>query len=281
MNLSGENVANYDGIFYFMKMLSKHLGEMDYFMEDSVASSVHPHLREFSEKLENAVYHYKYENIEDYYFNMGIKKSSEYATWLERYTNYMWDIGLGSSEGYFTNEGSHAVYVAGLPCEDDYLFELEETSDYWWFLVSVIQKFSSPCEQGWVPNMWEIEERVEETYKNFTGDFSFDWFLPLKNYITAVKLAYDYKNKTMKSVSLENFSNLDFSLIKPADLSNIPEYDIEDSFIHHNGKYYEIMDVFLAITASGGMAQALERQDLEPKVTTVHNILKRKNKEKK
>jgi hypothetical protein len=125
--------------------------------------------------------------------------------------------------------------------------------------------------------MHEVADRVESYYSKFPSGFSFNWFLPLRDYFNAKKLEAEFSNKSLKSISSQ-YENVDFSTIKEVDVSAVPEYELEDGFVNYGNRYYNRFDVLLAITAAGGLAQSLERQDLEGKVTTVGRL--RKNKKK-
>lgn len=82
----------------------------------------------------------------------------------------------------------------------------------------------------------------------------------LKAKAIAYILQQDYQGVTIKSVP-EN--------VEPIDISNIPDYLLEDNpqIIMKDSKVYLKIDVEKAITAAGGLAQTMERQDLEGKTT--------------
>lgn len=284
MPYNGEGAVNYEGLYYFMNFVSKHINGLYYYENEEDFQSTYKHLEEFSEKLEEAVYAFNYDledNYDAYYFDMNVEKSDEYVKNFDNFSDFMWDIGLGNSEAYFDrDEGFHAIYEGPNPWEDDLYYELKETGDYWWFLVCMIQKISSPCGEWFTPNMSDVIEILEENYKNSDNGFSFEWFLPLKSFLVSQKIMNEYKNYTIKSIESMS-SSVDFSSLAEVDLTNIPEYEIEDSYIENEGKYYDPLDVYRAITAAGGMAQALERQDLEDKITTVNSLTKKKKKNKK
>jgi hypothetical protein len=274
---SGESYVNYEGLYYFMRMLSLKMRNFYYYEDIDDAWSDFNYLNEFSSMLTKALYQYDYDGLKNYYFNMGIKPSEDYIKHFDEFNDFMWELGYGVSEAHFdADDGLGTIYRKGLPCENDYYNELKKTGDYWWFLICVMQKFSSPCDEDYTPGMEEISEDIMEHYQSFTNGFSFDWFFPLKHYLHAKKLENEFSRKSLKSFS-SYYSNVDFSNIKEADISEVPEYEVEEIFINHGNKYYNKMDVFLAITAAGGVAQALERQDLEDKITTVGR-LRKKNK---
>jgi hypothetical protein len=274
--LSGESYVNYEGLYYFMRMLSLKMKNFYYYEDIDDVWSTFKYLDDFSSNLENSVYKYGYEGVENYYFNMGIKPSENYVKYFDEFKDFMWELGYGVSEAYFDeDDGLGTIYRHGLPCENDYYNKLKETGDYWWFLVCMIQKFSSGCEKDYTPSMEEVSGDILKHYENFTSGFSFDWFLPLKHYLHAKKLENEFSNRSLKSFN-SYYSNVDFSGINEADISEVPEYEVEERFVNHGNKYYNRIDVFLAITASGGMAQSLERQDLEDKITTISRLRKKK-----
>lgn len=67
--------------------------------------------------------------------------------------------------------------------------------------------------------------------------------------------------------------------LEPLDTSYIPEYLLMDNphIIYKNGKPYLKLDIMQAITAAGGLAQTLERQDLEGKMTNVGRLSDKKS----
>lgn len=69
-------------------------------------------------------------------------------------------------------------------------------------------------------------------------------------------LQQDYQGVTIKSIP---------DTVEPIDVSNIPEYLLEGNsqIIMKGTKVYLKVDIEKAITAAGGVAQTLERQDLE------------------
>ncbi len=82
----------------------------------------------------------------------------------------------------------------------------------------------------------------------------------LKAKAIAYILQQDYHGVTIKSVPKG---------VEPIDISNIPDYLLEDNpqIIMKDSKVYLKIDVEKAITAAGGLAQTMERQDLEGKTT--------------
>jgi hypothetical protein len=84
----------------------------------------------------------------------------------------------------------------------------------------------------------------------------------IKSYITAKKMEREFSQAdVLKAVSYTH-------LAEPVDVSAMPPYLLNSSgVVTHGGKYYLTDDIIKALTASGGVAQALERQDLEGGIT--------------
>lgn len=95
----------------------------------------------------------------------------------------------------------------------------------------------------------------------------------LKPKAVAYILQTEYQGATIKSVPDVN--------VEPIDVSLYPEYLTMDNphILYKDGKAYLKIDIMNAMTASGGFAQALEKQDLEGGVTSA--APKRKNNESK
>lgn len=278
MVLNGESVVNSSVIDTFFVYLRKNLNIL---FLDEKRNTVFNYLEDFFENLENAVYYYEYDNVDDYYMDLGLKKSSEYIARYDKFSDFMFKIGLGESSAYLENDkGQYSVYYGGLPCEGDFYDKLKETGDYWWFLVCFLQKLGSPASQWETREVDDIIDRIVELSKMDKSKFSLEWFLPLKSYITSKSIEDEYKNQSIDSI-YKSSSDFNFDEIPEADLTDVPEFEIEDSYIEKNGKYYDPLDVYRAITASGGLAQALERQDLEDKVTTANMLYKKKKLGKK
>ena len=95
-------------------------------------------------------------------------------------------------------------------------------------------------------------------------DLDHMWFLSAYEALRPKAVAYilqqDYRGVTIKSVP-DN--------VEPIDTTNIPEYLLEDNpqIIMKNNKVYLKVDIEKAISAAGGLAQTMERQDLEGKTT--------------
>lgn len=157
---------------------------------------------------------------------------------------------------------------------------LRETNDYFWFLVALFQVY---CSCNYVP--WEdLNDSLMEIDDSGFKGFSFDWFTPLKTWVFREKMRIEFE-KSSKKEFIENKSvlkNVDFSSLVSVDVNEVPEFELDD-YVEHDGLLYDPFDVYLAITAAGGLAQSLERQDLEGSVTNVGKMLKKelKNKKKK
>lgn len=81
---------------------------------------------------------------------------------------------------------------------------------------------------------------------------------PLKVYVTARKMEREFSNEDVHKA----ISNAE--LVEPINPEEYSPYLLESSGVIRKGSnYYLTEDVLKALTASGGVAQALERQDLE------------------
>jgi hypothetical protein len=218
-------------------------------------------------------------NIYKGHFEMNLPKSDEYLRWYEAFNETLLDLGMGLSEWYESLIGNRSHYVIS-PWEDYSLERLKETGDYFWFLVLFLQRFGSSSEY----ETSEVRDTIVNLYElGHEERFNIAWFKPLDVWMKAQMLRDEFNSRgTMKSFSNVDFSNVDFTTLEADDVSAIPEYDVDDNFISRDGKFYHRDKVLLAITAAGGFAQALERQDLEPKITNVATLLgKGKRKKKK
>lgn len=278
-------------IFEFLIMVSKHFEvPKNWYLQDSPYPETF-WMREFINKLSDAVvtdYSYNLEEVDDgeeektefnpyeHYYNMKLPKSSEYLLWFDNFNDGMNKMGLGISEWYESTTASNRAFFIKEPWETFSRERLEKTGDYFWFLVAFIQKFGSPSQYE-ASDVRKICEELDSLGHNI--EFSMKWFEPLRVWISTRRLHDEFSGKTMKSLNID-FSNVDFSLLEPDDITAIPEYDLEDEYLSDNGNFYHKDKVLLAITASGGLAQALERQDLEPKITNVSTLLGKHKKRK-
>jgi hypothetical protein len=227
---------------------------------------------EFLSKLDEAVFDFDNKTLDDLYYDTGLEKSDFYAQYYDEFDKIMFLMGFSETE-WVDGEcpAKHLYYET--PWEEGGLTydALHATNDFWWFLVVMIQRFgSSSTERSFdVMNRLLSHENVTSLIKK--------WMSPLSVLTTRLDLMREYESKNVKNFAKEDFSSVDLSNLKSIDITNIPEYDL-DEYVHWEGNYYKPMDVWLAITASGGFAQALEKQDLEPKVTNSNVLLDKKKK---
>lgn len=240
------------------------------------SESVHPEkewMKNFSFALARAVEKdYSFEdNMYEGYFDMKLPKSEDYLAWYDRFEETIEELGMGLSEFHGSvSSTSRSTYIS-TPWDSWSYERLKETNDYFWFLVVTLQRFGCSTEY----QISEVRETLSRLYElGHENLFNMEWFQPLNTWITTQHLKEEYGSKlTVKSLSNTSFSNVNFSLLEPDDVTAIPEYDLSDDYVVNNGNFYHKDKVLLAITAAGGMAQALERQDLEPKVTSVAQLL--------
>jgi hypothetical protein len=235
---------------------------------------------DFVDSLYKAVYfdgYYQPGSIYDSYFNMKLPKSEIYMVWYEVFNNTLTELGMDESEFVGDMDSTGDFLFREAPWETFSYSRLKETNDYFWFLVLFIQKFGSTTQY----TADDVKRVLINLYdKGYTKKFDFDWFKPFEVWMTSNYMMKDFYNRkfSLKSLGLDDFSKLDFSEIQPDAITDIPEYEINETYFNINDNYYHVDKVLLAISASGGLAQALERQDLEPKVTTVSSLLNKKKK---
>jgi hypothetical protein len=218
------------------------------------------------------------EDIYSGYYNMGLPKTKNYISYYDAFELFLSDVGLSDSEWDGDIEHSSRIPYVNAPWESWGYERLEKTDDYFWFLVLLMQRMGSLTEYEYIDLMGGLKALYERGY---TEKFDIKWFEPLQNWIIAKRMGDEIANS---KISIKSFS-LPISIMKgfePDDVSSIPEYDIDENYLIIDGSFYHRDKVMLAITASGGFAQALERQDLEPKITNVASLLgKRKRRGKK
>lgn len=214
------------------------------------------------------------------YFDMKLPNSSSFLPWFENFDRVMKNIdddltsGLERGEGYSFHfwENKPAPWRPGGVSYD----KLQETGDFFWFLVCVIQRFGSLVRY----NPEAVSKLLLKFIKQRPNDLNLDIFKPLESFAFRNKLIAQYGKITLKSLKEEvDLEKLDFSKLVPLDIQKTPEYELFSSY-HNNGNYYAEDDIIqLAITASGAMAQSLERQDLEPKILTKYQLKKKAKRE--
>jgi hypothetical protein len=214
---------------------------------------------------------------ERYYVDMGAPKSSLYYEYYKKIHKLIQFMGESRSEWYGKEYGLRVFYeTENTPWETYSIERLKRTEDFYWFLVLVIQRIGS-CTSKYGDH---ILANLEKIGKSIPGTFSLNWFSPFYRWFDRNKLMSEFSS-IQKSINTDDFIPENYSYINPVDSSEIAEYDVGDRYRVFDGKYYDVMDIALAITASGGLAQSLERQDLEPSVTGVGKILRAKKKKLK
>ena len=117
----------------------------------------------------------------------------------------------------------------------------------------------------------------ETEYEKLRKYINLSWFEPLRPYVQARKL----QNKVQAGERILAAKSISELIVEPLSASLIPEYLLvdNDAVLEHNGNLYAVEDVLLAITAAGGVAQALERQDLEGKNDKLGRLAKSSDEE--
>lgn len=98
-----------------------------------------------------------------------------------------------------------------------------------------------------------------------------DLILLWEPYIMAKKLEKEFTEKD-KEVASENTH-----LAKSVDEGLVPPYVDQNSIVIKGGKLFLTFDILKAITAAGGVAQALEREDLEGGLTSGAKLLDKRD----
>lgn len=217
------------------------------------------------------------ENVLEGYFDMGLPKRREYVSYYDAFEQTLKDLGLENSEWEGDLDVSQRVSFNYAPWGDGWGYErLDSTNDYYWFLVLFLQRMGSFSEY----ESMDVNKIFINLYESGNEDkFNIKWFEPLVNWIKSKQMMDEF-SASKTSIKSLNLKGLNIEGFEPDDISAIPEYDVEEDYVNIKGNFYHRNKVMLAITASGGFAQALERQDLEPKLTNVARILG-KNKKRK
>jgi len=223
-----------------------------------MAKKLHAWIQEFSgdnegylEELYNSALGYllgkEHENNWDSvdYFAMHINSPLFIANLKE------FDMKLGVSE-YTPDWGLHEPHANVLDFPPDRVEEtisnLKKTGDLFYFYVMMLVYFGGIT----------IYHHMHQSIPFFEEDLE-RYFRPIKVYVTAKKMEKEFSEMDVHKAY--NYT----SLVEPIDDSEFSPYLLEDTtaVIHKEGKYYLTEDVLKALTATGGVAQALERQDLE------------------
>lgn len=224
--------------------------------------------------------------LDDFYRDMNLEKSDKYIVWFDTFSEIMSAFGDVEYESDLDDmPPQHNWWVDECPWEPSYsdtsgstYLKLKETGDFFWFLIVCIQRLGSVVGLSW-RDIYSVKKVLVEVSQDHKDAIDWSIFYPLNSWISAKSLESSFKKRSLKSVSKDLQSiNLNLEEINAIDVHEIPEFDLEENYIRYENNYYEVGDVVRAITASGGLAQSLERQDLEPKVTTVNSLLKKKKK---
>lgn len=178
------------------------------------------------------------------YFNLSIT-SPLYIAHLKEF-----DMKLAISE-YTPDWGISEPNAEALdfPPEriEDAISKVKNTGDLFYFYVMMIVYFGG----------FTIYHHTHQAIPFYQEDLE-RYLRPLKVYVTARKMEKEYSGEDVRKA----VSNAE--LAEPINPEDFPPYLLEsNSVVRKNGKYYLTEDIIKAMTAAGGMAQALERQDLE------------------
>jgi hypothetical protein len=256
----------------FFNMFGKH-----YNIPDSVFNS--PWFDDFFNHLDDC---FSRDDLfsEDFYkgyFDMGLPKSKDYISHFDSFEIFLRDMGIEDSDWDGDLLHSSRLHFISAPWYSWGYERLKSTNDYFWFLVLFIQRMGSLTEyesMDFTNTLMAVHNRGLSQY------FDMEWFSPLNSWIGSRKIMDEF---ALSKGSIKSFKIPDYIMkgFESDDISSVPEYDVEDLYLNVNGNFYHIDKVMLAITASGGFAQALERQDLEPKVTNVASLIGKRRRRKK
>jgi hypothetical protein len=128
---------------------------------------------------------------------------------------------------------------------------LKKTGDFFYMHAMVMILF------GGITEKYLFKAALEENEELLK-----DIYLGFKVNVTAKKMMKEFSEKdVLKAVSFTNLAD-------PVNPSEVPPYALDStSIVEKDGNYYLTYDILRALTAAGGVAQALERQDLEGGVT--------------
>lgn len=179
-------------------------------------------------------------------------KTEEYAKFRNEVLTFMHTSGMGMWFHTFEDKMSSAFadYVAKylnsdkLPKDKDCTIEIIASLCYF---ISAVSDDDNPEAISYCKPLKEVANKLREV----------DGYR---------RLASEYDAQKPNSVDEDIIKSLD-----PVDISSIPEYVI-DSLYRHGSYYYKPSDIRKMITASSQTAQALERQDLEDKITPTNTL---------
>lgn len=178
------------------------------------------------------------------YFNLSIN-SPLYIAHLKEF-----DTKLALSE-YTPDWGMYEpnVNVLDFPPDrvENAVRQVKQTGDLFYFYVMMLVYFGGIT----------IYHHTKQALPYFTQDL-IRYLRPLKVYVTARKMEKEYSRADV----LKAVGHAD--LAEPINPDDFAPYLLEsNSVVRKDGKYYLTEDIIKAMTAAGGVAQALERQDLE------------------
>lgn len=219
------------------------------------------------------------EYAKDCYMNLNLPKSDAYMHHLNYFIELMNKSGYSSywEYDYYEIPSNKSEFSEMAWEKNGTTYELlRETGDYWWFLVAFSQVYSS-----WLyMSFGELNRFLHSVNQKGMKGFSEDWFVPLKTFYAREEIRVEFENSKNKSFDKSTLKNVDFSTLNSVNVNYIPEYDLDD-YVENEGNFYDPFDVYLAITASGGFAQSLERQDLEGSVENIGKMIKKRKKKVK
>jgi len=122
--------------------------------------------------------------VEEVYQDLQLPKSEEYLDQLDKFIALMDTSGVSTyydgSEEEVSNDNCWTIFYDREWVEGGTTYELlQETGDYFWFLVAFIQNFAStPYVED--RDLHELLDKVES--EDTLDHFSLEWFAPLKTW---------------------------------------------------------------------------------------------------
>lgn len=178
------------------------------------------------------------------YFDTGIVDKNN-ITFLKHLDNFL--LGKEYEPDWNLYDNSRSSFQFDAVKVEEAVSRLKETGDFFYLHVLLLVFFGGITEQ------YHANLAIKES-----GELLSEMYMKYKSFIVAKKFTKEFSSQeVMKAAS-------NYHLASPIDPEIIPPYSIgSSSVVKIGGNYYLTDDILKAITAAGGMAQALERQDLE------------------
>jgi len=180
--------------------------------------------------------------------------SFDFMSALQRYDNIIANNGDYPSWGFDTYDAVK-IDVPDLEKKADWAFIALFRSDSFAASLFLFQ-FLASAFLGGIDN--------DDTYQYLDHTPVIEAYEAFAPKAVAYILGKEYNEDTIKSIPMDIEK-----MVSPLDITGIPTYLLEGNpnIVMKKGRVYLKVDIAKAIAAAGGFAQALERQDLEGKLT--------------